>query len=55
MRVVVLTQESRDAFMRLYGAELARMKRELDEYIAEELEATARVLSGLSVAIDPQR
>ena len=52
-RVVVLTDVSRAEFFRLYGPRLAAIRRALEPFADEELDAAVRVMAAVSDALDP--
>jgi DNA-binding MarR family transcriptional regulator len=53
-RVVVLTDESRQAFFRHFGQHLAGMRGVAEEYSEEELAIVTRFLGQVSEVLDPQ-
>jgi len=53
-RVVVLTEEARHAFFRVFGERLRAMRSVAMNYDEAELEVIARFLDDLSGAMDPQ-
>jgi DNA-binding MarR family transcriptional regulator len=53
-RIVVLTDASRQAFFRAFGARLRAMRAVATEYEDRELAVIARFLDELSVALDPE-
>jgi Transcriptional regulators len=53
-RVVVLTQESRQAFYRHFGRHLKAMRGVADRYDDDELAVVSRFLAEIGDAIDPQ-
>jgi len=52
-RVVVLTQESREAFFRHFGQHLTAMRGVADRYDDDELAVIARFLGEVGEAVDP--
>ncbi len=53
-RVVVLTDESRAAFYRVFGGRLRAMRGVTEEYSDAELDTIARFLGDLSRTLDPE-